>query len=856
MNQTTIMPSLTNGLANPNLTQPPMLISPMMVNKNNQISPYVHQQPPPPPPPPPPHQQQQQPLQQYHPQQPQPQIHQTMNQAPISQQLQQQLHLQQQQQQQQVPMTTIMIPATAAAQLQSASVQIQQAAMQAMMNNSGQPQILVFMIPYMVPTSQPPIMPPTPSQASLNSTLVRQSQTTGSLIRAAQQPQQQQQPQVQQPLQSQQQQQPLSGSSHSRAVSSLSNAKHEAEKFYIKANFSYQASRNKMELTFQKGDILHVIDTLQNSEYSLQASQYWLATRVKSNGKDLDKGLIPDKNKAEELALEQRTQDLTETVGAVDGSSGSGSMLSAGVGRVNFLKRRAAQRSKSLCRDNWDNVVFDIGSFKLPAYERVVFKHPGFCRPVVIFGPLADVAREKLLKDYPEKYSYPNGFNNQAHDHPKVIRLNGILEVIDQGKHALLDITPSAVEKLNYVNLAPIVIFMKSDSKSIIKEFRSRAAKSLNANARDDDTLRRDGKSSRKLLEQSIKLEKVWCHVFTATLNLSTMGSEMWYRKLRETIENQQSANVWMSEKKADKKIALLTGNSSVNNTNSSNLNNNINNNDVLFSMPTQSSSSCIDNASFINERFSESLNITSKSTLDLLSDGAYNDNRNHLRSAYAQNMAQKLARASSDPKLSGMMSSNISDASNIRNVDDGDDDDDEDEDDDDDEIIKKPFPAPYENSSSISSSNGGGALVMGSMTSVGPPQMTYQHYSPQVAQQDNQVMVNSSNINNKNNSNNNNLARVTQESIYSRNPLVNNNNVNSSYSNGNSSSLSNYLPLPPMTSEAGYQLHHNNHQSMNSINSNNVIDLSRNHETRGSAFQVYSDMNQNNYHYYNLNKI
>jgi len=540
-----------------------------------------------------------------------------------------------------------------------------------------------------------------------------------------------------------------------------------------------------MELSFQKGDILHVLDTLQNSDYS---DQYWLATRVKSNGKDAEKGLIPDKNKAEEIALEQRASEVGDRGLSIDGSSGSNSVLSSGVGRVNFLKRRAAQRSKSLCKDNWDNVVFDIGSFKLPSYERVIFKHPGFCRPVVIFGPLADVAREKLLRDYPEKYSYPTGFN-QSQDHPKVIRLKGILEVIDQGKHALLDITPSAVEKLNYVNLAPIVIFMKTDSKSVIKEFRSRAAKSLDPNARDEDTLRRDGRSSRKLLEQSIKLEKIWNHVFTATLNLSTMGSEMWYRKLRETIENQQSLNVWMGERKSDKKMTSI---------------NNVG--EVLFSTPsTQASSSRVNNSSSLNEKFSESLNISSKSTIDLLPDGTYG-NRSQLRNAYAHSLAQKLARASSEPKLNRLMSGH---------------DDDDDDDDDDEEIIKKPFPSEFENSSSVSSSNGPASY--GQSSTYGS-NLTYQHFPPSGKPDQS--------------------SNRAQESVYSRQPLVNN-----SFTNGSSN---NYQPLPSLTSDNGY-----NNQSLSNINnSNNVIDLSRNHDTRASAFQVYSDMNQNNYHYYNLNKI
>ena len=49
---------------------------------------------------------------------------------------------------------------------------------------------------------------------------------------------------------------------------------------------------------------------------------------------------------------------------------------------------------------------------KFPAYERVSLKHPGFPRPVVIFGPVADLARERLLRDYPGKFASPRKFNS------------------------------------------------------------------------------------------------------------------------------------------------------------------------------------------------------------------------------------------------------------------------------------------------------------------------------------------------------------------------------------------------------------------------------------------------------------
>ena len=57
--------------------------------------------------------------------------------------------------------------------------------------------------------------------------------------------------------------------------------------------------------------------------------------------------------------------------------------------------------------------------------------------------------------------------------------------------------------------------------------------------------------SSKKLLEQCQKLEKLWSHVFTATLNLNNITAEsQWYTKLTDLIDKQQTAPIWMSESK------------------------------------------------------------------------------------------------------------------------------------------------------------------------------------------------------------------------------------------------------------------------------------------------------------------
>jgi tight junction protein 1 len=115
--------------------------------------------------------------------------------------------------------------------------------------------------------------------------------------------------------------------------------------------------------------------------------------------------------------------------------------------------------------------VWSESTSKFPAYERVSLKHPGFPRPVVIFGPVADIARERLLRDFPGKFASPQ--NLDSGDKSSIVRLSSIKEIMNQGKHALLDVTPNAVDKLNYAQLYPIVIFATAEGKQTIKDCRA-----------------------------------------------------------------------------------------------------------------------------------------------------------------------------------------------------------------------------------------------------------------------------------------------------------------------------------------------------------------------------------------------
>ncbi|XP_054747083.1 tight junction protein ZO-1 isoform X2 [Anastrepha obliqua] len=289
------------------------------------------------------------------------------------------------------------------------------------------------------------------------------------------------------------------------------------DSFHIKTHFHCDHP-SKGEMAFKAGDVFRVIDTLHNGVVGS-----WQVLKIGRGHQEMQRGVIPNKSRAEELATAQFNANKKE--------------MNSNESRGNFFRRRRSthRRSKSLSRENWDDVVFADSISKFPAYERVVLRHPGFVRPLVLFGPVSDLAREKLAKEFPDKFSTPLQDDDKSNTKGRIVRLSNIRDIMDRGKHALLDITPNAVDRLNYAQFYPIVIFLKTDSKHVIKQLRHRLPKSAH-------------KSSKKLLEQCQKLERFWSHIFSTHIVLN--DEESWYRKLRDAIDLQQSGAVWMSESK------------------------------------------------------------------------------------------------------------------------------------------------------------------------------------------------------------------------------------------------------------------------------------------------------------------
>ncbi|TRY90289.1 hypothetical protein DNTS_034164, partial [Danionella cerebrum] len=288
------------------------------------------------------------------------------------------------------------------------------------------------------------------------------------------------------------------------------------DSFFIRTHFDYEKELPQCH-AFSRGQIFKVVDTLYDGKLG-----NWLAIRLGKENQLLDKGIIPNKSRAEQMANVQNTQKGT------------------GSDRADFWRLRGQRSAKKKelrkSREESSTAV----STRFPAYERVVLREAGFRRPVVLFGPIADAACEKLISELPEQFVIAKTEPKDAGSEKSsgVVRLNTIRQIIEQDKHALLDVTPKAVDTLNYTQWYPIVIYFNPDSKHGVKGLRQRLMPSSN-------------RSARKLFDQALKLRKSCSHLFTAVIDLNS-ANDAWFGSLKESIREQQSQAVWVSEGKLE----------------------------------------------------------------------------------------------------------------------------------------------------------------------------------------------------------------------------------------------------------------------------------------------------------------
>nr|XP_057918254.1 tight junction protein ZO-2a isoform X4 [Doryrhamphus excisus] len=290
------------------------------------------------------------------------------------------------------------------------------------------------------------------------------------------------------------------------------------DSFFIRTHFEYEKEAPQ-SLPFARGEIFKVTDTLYDGKLG-----NWLAVRTNKENQLLEKGIIPNKSRAEQMANVQNA-----------------ARAASGNDRGDFwrLRGQRAAKKKDLRKSREDLSATPVAT-RFPAYERVVLREAGFKRPVVIFGPISDAVNEKLANDMPNEFTVAKTEPKDAGSEKSsgVVRLNTIRQIIEQESHALLDVTPKAVDTLNYTQWYPIVIFLNPDSKQGVKAMRNRLLPGSN-------------RSARKLYEQAVKLRKTCSHLFTDTIDLNS-ANDAWYGSVKDSIREQQDRAVWVCEGKLD----------------------------------------------------------------------------------------------------------------------------------------------------------------------------------------------------------------------------------------------------------------------------------------------------------------
>ncbi|KAJ4926154.1 hypothetical protein JOQ06_008337 [Pogonophryne albipinna] len=290
------------------------------------------------------------------------------------------------------------------------------------------------------------------------------------------------------------------------------------DSFFIRTHFEYE-KEVPQSLPFTRGEIFKVTDTLYDGKLG-----NWLAIRSDKDNQLREKGIIPNKSRAEQMSNVQNA-----------------ARVASGNDRGDFwrLRGQRAAKKKDLRKSREDLSAAPVTT-KFPAYERVVLREAGFRRPVVIFGPISDAVNEKLSTDMPDEFVIAKTEPKDAGSEKSsgVVRLNTIRKIIEQDLHALLDVTPKAVDTLNYTQWYPIVLFLNPDSKHGVKTMRNRL-------------LPGSTRSARKLYEQSVKLRKTCSHLFTSTVDLNS-SNDAWYGSVKDSIQVQQDRAVWVCEGKLD----------------------------------------------------------------------------------------------------------------------------------------------------------------------------------------------------------------------------------------------------------------------------------------------------------------
>lgn len=173
------------------------------------------------------------------------------------------------------------------------------------------------------------------------------------------------------------------------------------DSFYIRTHFEYE-KESPYGLSFNKGEVFRVVDTLYNGKLGS-----WLAIRIGKNHQEVERGIIPNKNRqvllysigvGDALAecvvtplWQPRAKRATPPLAGLTSGAASDFLPSvfraeqlssvqytlpktAGGDRADFWRFRGLRSSKRNLRKSREDLSSQPVQTKFPAYERVVLR--------------------------------------------------------------------------------------------------------------------------------------------------------------------------------------------------------------------------------------------------------------------------------------------------------------------------------------------------------------------------------------------------------------------------------------------------------------------------------------------------
>lgn len=285
------------------------------------------------------------------------------------------------------------------------------------------------------------------------------------------------------------------------------------------------------QFSFSKDEVLYVDNTMFNG-----VPGQWRAWKLDGEGHRQQCGIIPSKYKVEEELLLRR--------GAGDPSESR----STATARRSFFRRKKHQRGSSgssglgTSRDSKELASFcnlspgwysDSGSLhedlSQASYQRVErLQYPEF-RPVIVLGPLAECVADKLVQDFPDKFTRASTESRRCSQAQldrelaeglileyrrrgstyECITISAVRSVSQTRLHCMLDGSITMVERLHRHHIYPVVLLIKFKSTKQIREVKD-ARYSI-------DKL--SGKAAKEMFEHGQKLELEYRHLVTAVVS-------------------------------------------------------------------------------------------------------------------------------------------------------------------------------------------------------------------------------------------------------------------------------------------------------------------------------------------------